>query len=163
MAFEAEGAEDEAKRQAILLMLRRMRARRVPLDAVGVQSHISAGPEAKYGAGLMRFIASVRELDMQVFITEMDVNDRHLDPAIASRDQAVADAYRGYLDLVLSDPAVTAVLIWGVSDGSTWLNHEGSRSDGKPERPLLFDANYKPKYDFFAVRDAFDRRVRSRV
>ncbi len=161
--LEAEGAEDEAKRQAILLMLRRMRARRVPLDAVGVQSHISAGPEAKYGAGLMRFIASVRELDMQVFITEMDVNDRHLDPAIASRDQAVADAYRGYLDLVLSDPAVTAVLIWGVSDGSTWLNHEGSRSDGKPERPLLFDANYKPKYDFFAVRDAFDRRVRSRV
>jgi endo-1,4-beta-xylanase len=58
----------------------------------------------------------------------------------------------------LSDPAVTAVITWGVSDRDTWLNHEDSRADGKPERPLLFDAGFKPKQAFFAVRDAFDRR-----
>lgn len=157
--IEAENPSDEAKRQAVLLMLRRLRARRIPIDAVGIQSHISAGAGAKYGAGLMRFIASVRELDLQVFITEMDVNDRNLGPAISERDTAVGQAYRHYLDLVLSDPAVTAVVIWGVSDRDTWLNHEDARTDGKPERPLLFDAKFKAKQDFFAVRDAFDRRT----
>jgi endo-1,4-beta-xylanase len=156
--IEAENPSDEAKRQALLLMLRRLRARQIPIDAVGIQSHLSAAPNIRYGAGLMKFIASVRELDLQVFITEMDVNDRALAPDVAQRDAAVAAAYGSYLNLVLSDPAVTAVLTWGVTDRYTWLNHEDARPDGRPERPLLFDANYNPKQSFFAVRDAFDRR-----
>lgn len=156
--IEAENEQDEAKRQAVLLMLRRMRARRVPIDAVGIQSHISAGSGARYGDGLMRFIASVRELDLQVFVTEMDVNDRYISPPVVARDKAVAQTYGDYLDHVLSDPAVTAVVFWGVSDKDTWLNYEDSRSDGKPERPSLFDEKFKAKPDFFAVRDAFDRR-----
>ena len=161
--IEAENAQDEAKRQAVLMMLRRMRARRVPIDAVGVQSHLSAGPRVRYGAGLMRFIASVRELDLQVFLTEMDVNDRNVGPGIEQRDEAVAATYRGYLDLVLSDAAVTALIVWGVSDRGTWLNHEDSRGDGRPERPLLFDGEFKAKRSFFAVRDAFNLRTRGRV
>jgi endo-1,4-beta-xylanase len=156
--IEAESPADEAKRQAILLMLRRMRTRRVPIDAVGIQSHLSAaGP--RYGNGLMRFIASLRELDLQVFLTEMDVNDRALAPPIAQRDAAVAATYSDYLDLVLADPAVTAALFWGVSDRDTWLNHEDARPDGKPERPLLFDSNFKPKPSFFAACEAFDGRT----
>jgi len=156
--IEAESSPDEAKRQAILLMLRRMRARRIPIDAVGIQSHLTAsGP--RYGAGLIRFIASARELDLQVFLTEMDVNDRAVAAPIAQRDAAVATTYAEYLDPVLADPAVTTVLFWGVSDRDTWLNHEDSRPDRKPERPLLFDPSFKPTQSFFAVRDAFDRRA----
>ncbi len=154
--IEAENAQDEAKRQAVLLLLRRMRARHVPIDAVGVQSHISAG--TKYGDGLLRFIRGVRELDLQVFVTEMDVNDRSLAPAIAARDATVAQTYKDYLDLVLSEPAVTVIVLWGVSDRDTWLNHEDSRQDRVPERPLLFDDRFRPKQDFYAVRDAFDQR-----
>jgi len=161
--IEAEWPGDEAKRQAVLLMLRRLKARQVPIDAVGIQSHISAGPSGKYGAGLMKFIASVRELGLQVFVTEMDVNDRAVGPDVAERDAAVASAYAGYLDLVLNDPAVTAVVFWGVTDKYTWLNHEDARKDGVTERPLLFDAGgadagYKAKQSFFAARDAFDKR-----
>jgi len=156
--IESESAADEAKRQAILLMLRRMRNRRVPIDAVGIQSHLAAGGP-RYGASLMRFIASLRELGLQVFLTEMDVNDRALAPAIAARDTQVAATYAEYLNLVFADPAVTAVLFWGVSDRDTWLNQEDARSDHEPERPLLFDPNFKPKQSFFAVRDAFDRRA----
>jgi endo-1,4-beta-xylanase len=159
--IESESPADEAKRRAVLQMLRRIRARRVPIDAVGIQSHLAAGVAGglRYGAGLTRFIASVRELDLQVFLTEMDVNDRALAPAIAARDRQVAATYAEYLDLVLADPAVTAVLFWGVSDRDTWLNHEDARTDREPERPLLFDPSFKPKQSFFAVRDAFDRRA----
>ena len=163
--IEAETPEAERKRQSVIELLRRMVARRVPLDAVGVQSHIAAlavptsGTGAAYGAGLMRFIAAARELGLQVFLTEMDVNDRASPANVAFRDAAVGAAYKQYLDLVLSDPAVRAVLTWGITDRYTWLNHEDSRTDGQPERPLPFDSDYHAKPAFFTMRDAFDRRA----
>jgi endo-1,4-beta-xylanase len=154
--IEAESAEAERKREAVMVMLRRMMARRVPVDAVGVQSHVSAG--AVYGAGLMKFIGAVRELGLQVFITEMDVNDRALPADVPTRDAAVAAAYKGYLDLVLADAAVRAVLTWGITDRYTWLNHEQARADGRTERALPFDGDGKAKSAFFAMRDGFDGR-----
>jgi endo-1,4-beta-xylanase len=164
--IELETRVGEQKREAVIELLRRMVARRVPVDAVGVQSHIAAAvaaggsltADSQYGAGVMRFIAAAREMGLQVFITEMDVNDRALAADGPGRDAAVAAAYRQYLELVLGDPAVRLVLTWGITDRYTWLDHEESRADGKPERPLLFDAAGKAKASFFAVRDAFDRR-----
>jgi endo-1,4-beta-xylanase len=161
--IEEETCAGEQKREAVIELLRRMVARRVPVDAVGVQSHIAAavaagGTGAQYGAGLMRFIAAARELGLQVFITEMDVNDRALAADGPGRDAAVAAAYRQYLELALADPAVRLVLTWGITDRYTWLGHEEGRADGKPERPLLFDAAGRAKASFYAVRDAFDQR-----
>jgi endo-1,4-beta-xylanase len=161
--IEAETREGEQKREAVIEMLRRMVARRVPVDAVGVQSHIAAAVVAgetgvQVGAGLMRFIGAVRELGLQVFVTEMDVNDRALAADEVGRDAAVAAAYRQYLELVLGDPAVKAVLTWGITDRYTWLGHEEGRADGKLERPLPFDTAGKAKAAFFAVREAFDQR-----
>ena len=157
--IEEETRAGEQKRAAVIEMLRRMAARRVPVDAVGVQSHIAAGTTGvAYGAGLMRFIAAARELGLQVFITEMDVNDRALAADEPGRDAAVASAYKQYLELALGDPAVRAVLTWGITDRYTWLDHEDGRVDGKPERPLLFDTEGKAKAAVFAVREAFDQR-----
>jgi endo-1,4-beta-xylanase len=161
--IEEETRAGEQKREAAIEMLRRMVARRVPVDAVGVQSHIAAsvaagGTGTQYGAGLMRFIAAVRELGLQVFITEMDVNDRALAADGPGRDAAVAAAYKQYLELALGDPAVRAVLTWGITDRYTWLGQEEGRADGKPERPLPFDAEGKAKASFYAVREAFDQR-----
>ena len=158
--IEAETHAAQQKRVAVLELLRRMLARRVPVDAVGVQSHISTGGIAGElpGAGLMRFIAQVRELGLQVFITEMDVNDRALAADVATRDAAVAAAYRQYVNLVLSDSAVKLVLTWGITDRYTWLDHEQGRADGKLERPLPFDPTGRAKAGFYALRDAFDGR-----
>ncbi len=164
--IEPETHAGEQKREAVIEMLRRMVARRVPLDAVGVQSHIAAAVStdgnksaaSQVGAGLMRFIAAVRELGLQVFVTEMDVNDRALAADEPGRDAAVAAAYRQYLEMVLGDPAVRLVLTWGITDRYTWLGHEDGRADGKLERPLPFDAEGKAKAAFFAMRGAFDQR-----
>jgi endo-1,4-beta-xylanase len=173
--IENETPEAEAKRAAVLMLLRRLRARRVPIDAVGIQSHISAAPSPKsadpkytYGPGLLRFLSDLRELDLQVFLTEMDVNDRALAPTIPDRDHAVAETYQRYLSTVLTDPAVKAVLTWGITDRYTWLNGEDARPDKLPERPLPFDsgsdsssgsvpATYRPKPAFFALRSALDK------
>jgi endo-1,4-beta-xylanase len=80
----------------------------------------------------------------------MDVNDRELPADIPTRDAAVAARYTSYLNLALANPAVIALLTWGITDKYTWLNHEGSRPDKLPERPLPFDDNLQPTPAFYA-------------
>jgi endo-1,4-beta-xylanase len=157
--IEGEDEASERKRAAVLVLLRRLTARKVPLDAVGVQSHVMAG--SKYGAGLVAFLAAVRGLGLQVMLTEMDVNDREWPANEDARDAAVADTYGSYLDLTLRDSAVRVVMTWGITDRSTWLNTEDARPDKLPERCLPFDRNDRPKKAFFAMRNSFDRKLRS--
>jgi endo-1,4-beta-xylanase len=153
--------DDEAKkRDATLGLLRRMKAAGTPIDALGVQSHIHAGGTDTFGKGLRELLNGARALDLQVFITEMDVKDDAVaSDDIAQRDQAVADVYRRYLDTVLRGPEVKAVLTWGATDKNTWLNN-GTRfrplHPTRPERPLPFDADLKPAPAFFAMRESFD-------
>lgn len=153
--MEGEGEYDAAKRSAVLMLLRRLKQRNVPIDAVGIQSHISAGPQFRYGVALQQFIRSCREMDLEVFVTEIDVDDRALPRNVAERDAGVAQTYRNYLDVVLREPNVRAVLAWGVDDAHSWLNSKKPRSDGAPQRPLLFDAQLRATPAFAAVVEAF--------
>jgi endo-1,4-beta-xylanase len=144
-----------------------MQAKGVPLHAVGIQSHIKAGSPASIGKGLREYMASIREMGLQIFITELDVNEDDLPyDDVAKRDHAIAETYRSYMDLVLADPAVKAVLTWGVTDRHTWLNNSSSHKRKQPNRPqrsLPFDDNYLPTESFFALRDSFDNRRKQRA
>ena len=113
-------------------------------------------PGGEYGSGLAEFLDAVRGLGLEIYLSEMDVNDRKLGPEDATRDKAVAATYREYLDLVLKNPAVKEVLSWGITDAFTWLNGEDARTDHLPERCLPFDKELKPVEAYFAIRDAFD-------
>jgi endo-1,4-beta-xylanase len=149
--IEGDDPGSVAKQGAVLALLRGMQQRGVPIDALGVQSHISVdatGETPVYGAALMKMIAAVREMGLKVLITEMDVNDRRVPGPLGQRDAAVAAAYGRYLDTVLADPAVIAVLTWGITDKYTWLNGEDAREDKLPERALPFDAEMQPKAAF---------------
>lgn len=139
-----------AKRAAVLALVRGMQQRGVPIDAVGIQSHLTAGPNHVYGPALAKFMGDVQSLGLKIMLTEMDVNDRDLPADIPTRDKAVGGLYASYLHTTLANPAVMALLTWGITDKYTWLNHEGARKDGLPERCLPFDADLKPTPAFFA-------------
>lgn len=151
---EAEDEESARKRKSVLELVRGMKQRGVPLDAVGVQSHV--GATETYGPGLREFLAAIAQMKLQIFVTEMDVNDRKLlaEPAVIDRE--VARQYGDYLALVLEQKRVKAVLTWGITDRNTWLNSEDAREDHLPERCLPFDSDLKPVDAFFAIRKAFD-------
>lgn len=155
--IELDTPDQSQKRAQVLALVTRLRLRGVPIHAVGVQSHLTAG-EAVPGSGLRDFIRAVGELDMQVFITELDVSDHQLAGPVPARDAAVAKLYGDYLALVLAEPNVTAVLTWGITDKYSWLDHHHQRSDGQPQRCLPFDADYQPTPAFFAMRTALDSR-----
>ena len=152
--IEGEDEGSAKKRAAVMGLLRTMQTQGIPLDGLGVQSHISAvGKDGKvpvYGAGLRSMIAEARRMGLKVLVTEMDVNDRYVAAEVGPRDAAVARMYGSYLGTVLEDPAVIAVLTWGITDKYTWLNGEDARTDGEKERPLPFDAAMQPTEAFAA-------------
>ena len=163
--IEYDSDEQEQKRGLVLQLLHRMKAANVPLDAVGIQSHIKAGSPYKFGKGIRDFMASARGLGLEVYLTELDVNEDDLPfDDVAQRDHAIASVYRDYLTTALAEPAVKAVLTWGVSDRHTWLNGGPTHKRKQPNRPqrsLPFDSDYRPKEAFFAMRECFDRRTTS--
>ena len=142
--IEGERPEDEAKRAAVLHLVRGLKSRGTPIDAVGIQSHIVGGPAYSCGAGLARFMKEIQGMGLKIMLTEMDVNDRFLPSDPASRDRAVAAAYDNYLKLTLANTDVIALLTWGITDRYTWLNKEDDRTDKLPERCLPFDADLRP-------------------
>jgi len=156
--IEGENAWSAKKREAVLELLRVMQVKGVPVDGLGVQSHVTAGAGDVYGPGLVAMIAEVRKMGLKVLVTEMDVNDRALGPDVAVRDAAVAEVYGSYLKTVLADPAMIAVLTWGITDKYTWLNGEDSRTDKLPERPLPFDAELRAKAAVGAIRQSVEGR-----
>lgn len=156
--IELDTAEQIDKRGMVMMLVRRLQARGVPIDAVGIQSHLGTGDLP--GEGLLHFVRELRDMGLQVFITEMDVNDRRVSGTVEERDAAVAKVYRDYLTMMLNEPNVNVALTWGITDRYTWLNNSAhtARADGKPERPLPFDYDYNPTPAFFAERDAIDTR-----
>jgi endo-1,4-beta-xylanase len=149
--LEQDGAKSDEKRKAVLRLLRSMRDQKIPIQALGLQSHLRAGAKLPSWAGLHQFIEALEKLNFDVFVTELDVNDSELTGNVQERDEAVAKVYRNYLTNVLQHPSVKAVLTWGLTDRDSWLNSPGRRHEGQVLRPLPFDAELKPKPAFYAM------------
>lgn len=157
--IELDTPEQAAKRGHVMMLLRRLKARNIPIHAVGLQSHLkAAGPQP--GIGLQSFIREVRKMSLDVYITELDVNTRGLEGGPEAQDYAVAQVYRNYLGLVLPEPNVPVALTWGITDAHTWLNESKQpwalREDGARQRPLPFDDDMQPSPAFAALRTAID-------
>ncbi len=164
---EYDSDDNADRRKHILALLQRMQQNTVPLDAVGIQAHIHAASPYPIGEGLSSYIESIRAMGLDVYLTEMDVNEDDLAfDDVAQRDQAVAKTYQQFLDVALANPAVKLMLTWGVSDRRTWLNDGPTHHRKQPKRPqrsLLFDPQYRPTPAYFAVRDCLDHAPQRKV
>jgi endo-1,4-beta-xylanase len=105
---------------------------------------------------LDRFLDAIERLGLQIFVTELDVEESELPADVRTRDAAVAKLYSDFLSRVLSRRSVKAVLTWGLSDANSWLNSRHPRPDGLPKRPLPFDPDLKPTPAFFAMLEAIE-------
>ncbi|MGW2644122.1 non-reducing end alpha-L-arabinofuranosidase family hydrolase [Streptomyces sp. NPDC001393] len=115
----------DAKTQGVYAMVKDFKARGVPIDCVGFQSHFGAGgPPAGYQTTLSKFAA----LGVDVQITELDIA------------QASPTAYAGAVQTCMNVARCTGITVWGIRDSDSWRTGEN---------PLLFDAggNNKPAYN----------------
>lgn len=147
--------EQEARRTATLKLLERLKAKNIPVGALGMQGHLYAGSDRFSATKLQRFMQNVADLGLKILVSELDVVDRSLDAATVIRDRAVANIYREYLKIVLAESAVIGVITWGLSDRYTWLQKFRPRSDAAKVRPLPLDKNLQPKLVWQTLANAF--------
>ncbi|MCX4472251.1 endo-1,4-beta-xylanase [Micromonospora sp. NBC_01655] len=125
-----------AKSNAVYAMVSDFKARGVPIDCVGFQSHFnSASPvPADYQANLQRFA----NLGLDVQITELDIE---------GSGTAQANSFASVTKACLAVSRCTGISVWGIRDTDSW------RASGTP---LLFDGNGNKKAAYTATLDALN-------
>lgn len=153
------------KRAAVCRMVRRLKAKGVRIDAVGMQSHSGLDyPDLKdYEASIDSFAAC----GVKVMVTELDVNvlpnpkgfggaaiDQNFEyqQRFNPYTEALPDSvYRRFeqrcLDLFdiyrRHRHQLSRITLWGISDRESWLNDFPVH--GRTNYPLLFNRQYKEK------------------
>jgi len=159
--IELDVPQQEVRRIALLHLLEGMRRSGTPVDAVGIQAHLTAAGGPPFSAPLLRrFLADIASLGLAIQITELDVTDEKAPANVTVRDNLVADTYRQFLDAALDEPAVKMVVTWGLSDRHSWIVRRETyqakwRTDDAASRPLPFDADLEAKPAFDAIARAF--------
>jgi endo-1,4-beta-xylanase len=156
--MEAADAAGEEKRARMLRLLRGLRERGVPVDAVGLQGHIRLD-EPFESAPFASFLRELERMRFQVLITEFDVIEppgQKLSEDIAARDAAVAQRTHAVVSTAVQS-GVRTVLTWGLSDAQSWLNAwpPARRPDGAEVRALPLDSEFRPKPGWHALARSF--------
>jgi len=155
MSWDAGSAKHRA---GVLKLLERFRAEAVPVDALGIQSHIGAEGDMTTMSERERewrgFVDLVVAMGYRLLITEFDVSDHSVGGTVSTRDAQVAAVGKAYLDMMLSYRQLEHLLCWGLVDRYSWLQNFSPRPDQQPLRPLPYDAGYGAKPLRAAIAEA---------
>ncbi|MET7808319.1 endo-1,4-beta-xylanase [Micromonospora chersina] len=125
-----------AKTQAVYNMVRDFKARGVPIDCVGLQSHFNSG--SPYPGNYRTTLENFAALGVDVQITELDIE---------GSGTTQATTYGNVVKDCLAVSRCTGITVWGIRDSDSW------RASGTP---LLFDGNGNKKPAYTAVLDALN-------
>src|SRR6185369_16820696 len=157
LRYNDYGLENQAKRRKLVTLIKSLQAQKVPVHAIGSQTHVNVSASFET---IDQSLAEMATLGLPIHITELDVNSaaggqRGFGADIAANASAtqgglvedanrkLADAYAGIFRAFLKHrDSVKMVTFWGANDANSW------RAQGKP---LLFDSNGQPKLAFNAV------------
>lgn len=158
------GMDSPQKREAVVRLIRRLKAQGLRIDAIGMQSHLSLWTNLdEYEKSIEAFAAE----GVKVMATELDVSvlpwPDSMPNADISTNFAYQEKYNPYRNGLPADieanlaffyrklfcifrrhrTDITRITFWGVHDGTSWLNHFPIH--GRTNYPLLFDRQLKPK------------------
>ncbi len=146
----------------VLRLLEGFRKREVPVDGLGIQSHIeiySLDPATGVGPyrerEWRRFLDEVVAMGYKLLITEFDVKDKALPGDIAERDAKVADYARRYFEVMLDYDELGDILAWGMVDKFSWLQDFAPRDDKLEVRCTPYASDYRAKPLRTALAESF--------
>jgi endo-1,4-beta-xylanase len=154
MGWAKEGGPHRA---GVLALLRGLREKKVPIDALGIQSHLGTGADLDDidATAWGHFLTDATNLGLALVITEFDVNDGGLTGSVDQRDTIVAKVAQHYLDQLFDYRQLRDVVAWGLVDKYSWISAYMPRGDGLETRPTLFDSQFRPKPLYRALERAF--------
>ena len=161
------------KREKLIRFLTEMKQRNIPIDAYGIQGHLSLGDDSV--DQLRITFDQLRKIGMKVVITELDIDVvgrdawwadqgsqrerlRHYNPyPDACPDELLQKQSEQYAALfrlfVENSDIIERVSFWNLHDGRSWLNDFPWR---RTNYPLLFDRGRNPKPAYDAVLKTFE-------
>lgn len=158
--LEYDVSDDDYRRATVLKLLKGLIANKVPIGALGIQSHLRTGG-SPFNAGKFRdFLSGISDLGLKIVVSELDVTEKGPETKLADRDMAVAREIDRYLDVVLQEKATIAVVTWGLTARYSWLAQYAPRPDGQHVRPLPYDSDLQPTQAWQALASAFERAPR---
>lgn len=112
------------------------------IDGMGMQSHISMSTPTidQYKKAMQTY----SDLGLEIQVTELDVSQKS--NAVADQlelAQRYQDCFKMYKEMKASGVNLSAVVIWGITDSTSWIGGY----------PLLFDKDYQAKPSYYAVVD----------
>lgn len=149
--IECVGEYYENRRNALLRVVHDLRDRGAPIHAVGFQGHLKGQYEIDK-EGVSSFVAELKAMDVDVLVTELDVIDNLLPADEKERDQVIAGRVTDLLEAISDANPPTAILTWGITDRYTWVPTWFTRDDGRLNRPLPLDRDYKTKPMMDAIK-----------
>ena len=134
-------------------VVKNLKARGVPIDAVGMQMHFFSPWDVPVLPKKDEVIKTMRrfgELGVKIYVTEFSVNLHPLPGNQEEKYKLQADIYRDMLSACLESGVCVAFEYWGLADQWSW---EISSLNISNSDPSMFDRNYQPKPAYFAIRD----------
>ncbi|WFE35812.1 endo-1,4-beta-xylanase [Micromonospora sp. WMMD975] len=125
-----------AKTQGVYNMVKDFKARGVPIDCVGFQSHFNSG--SPYPGNYRTTLQSFADLGVDVQITELDIE---------GSGSSQATAYGNVVKDCLAVARCNGITVWGIRDSDSW------RASGTP---LLFDGNGNKKAAYTSTLNALN-------
>jgi endo-1,4-beta-xylanase len=156
---EQGGDGDDKVRDLTLELINALMGRGVPMQAIGFESHLAGDVPGLSTASRESFVKSIRQLGLQVLITEMDIDDTRLPTDVTENDADVAQMYSDYLTGLLMQAEPSRVIFFTPGDLDNWYDRAApdvsyARPGGALHRPGLFDSNLVAKPSYAAVAAA---------
>jgi endo-1,4-beta-xylanase len=133
--IEHDTPAEIARRASFLALATRLKRSAVPITGIGLQGHLR-GTKPLDKPGMMKFLAQIKDLGLEIMITELDVDDADVPGPLI--DQTVARKYGEFIALV--GPFATAITFEQLRDDPSLPR----RADGLFHRQNLLDADYQP-------------------
>ncbi len=152
-----------AVREGLLRLVDDLQKHGAPLHAIGLESHLQPQHPAD-DVGFVRFLERLSARGLDIYLTELDVDDLAMPRGEAERDRAIARRVGDFLAAALSVPAVRVLECWQLSDRYSWYSDPQmlrARASGDMPRPLPFDREFRRKPMYDAIAGALRARART--
>jgi endo-1,4-beta-xylanase len=139
-----------AKADRMFNMIKDMRARGIPIDGAGLQSHYFVGPPDQPNGvpdmnAIKANIARYAEIGVEVHITECDF--RLVKPLDQAKTDTQTKFFADLFQICADAPNCTHFTVWGLSDIDSWVPSTFPEMD----YAHLYDANFMPRASYQAM------------
>jgi endo-1,4-beta-xylanase len=115
--LEKAGPVYSAKRRMILDVVRRLRERGIPIHGVGLQGHFRPGLDKLDAAEVEQFCATLGQMGLGVYITELDGSCRFSNKVDQYGDRIYDEAFGTFVSVVGRTGTLRGLTLWNMLEG----------------------------------------------